>query len=96
MAQRRKRATVLRGKSPARTKPRKPSKPGRRKAAKRTAARPMARKRLAKAKSKRSGTKKLARKHVGVVKEPTVETGIVDVTEEPAAGPMDLPPAAIL
>jgi hypothetical protein len=99
MAQQRKRATVRRSKSTARTKARKPSKAARRKGAKPTAAKPMPRKRLAKAKPGRSGTKKLARKKMGAMKglsATAVETGIVDVTEEPVASPADAPPAAIL
>jgi len=99
MAQQRKRAPGRRGESKARTKLRKASKPARRKAAKSTAAKPMPRKRLAKPKPKRAGTKKLARKNVGAIKGPSttaIETGIVDVTEELVAAPTDVPPAAIL
>jgi hypothetical protein len=98
MAQR-KRATVRRGKSTVRSKARKASKPARRKAAKPTAAKPMPRKRLAKAKPKPAGTKQLARKNAGAMKAPSttaVETGVVDVTEEPVRGATDVPPAAIL
>lgn len=91
MAQRKKRATVRRGKSAARGKARKASKSARGKAAKRTAAKPMPRKRLAKARPKRTVAKKLARKKVRPMTppgSPAVETVIVDVIEEPVPGVM--------
>ena len=87
MAQRKKRPTVRKGKSTARRKARKPSKSARGRPAKRTVARAIPRKRLAKAKLKR-GAKK-ARKRVRAVKPPStpaVETVVVDVIEEPVPG----------
>jgi hypothetical protein len=87
MAQRKKRPTVRKGKSTARRKARKPSKSAQGRSAKRTVARAIPRKRLAKAKLKR-GAKK-ARRRVKVVKAPStpaVETVVVDVVEEPVPG----------
>ena len=87
MAQRKKRPAVRKGKSITRRKARKPSKSARGRPAKRTVARAIPRKRLAKAKLKR-GAKK-ARKRVRAVKPPStpaVETVVVDVIEEPVPG----------
>ena len=87
MAQRKKRPTVRKGKSTTRRIARKPSKSARGRPAKRTIARAVPRKHLAKAKLKR-GAKK-ARKRVRAVKPPTtpvVETVVVDVVEEPVPG----------
>lgn len=88
MAQRKKRQTVRKGKSIARRKARKPSKPARGRPAKRTVAKAIPRKRLAKARPKRVEAKK-ARKKVRAVKPPTtpvVETVVVDLIEEPVPG----------
>jgi hypothetical protein len=88
MAQRKKRATVRKGRSTARRKARKPSKSARGRQAKRTVARATPKKHLAKAKVKR-GAKKVARKKVRAVKPPStpaVETVVVDVVEEPLLG----------
>ena len=87
MAQRKKRPTARKAKPTARRKARKPSKSARGRPAKRTVARAIPRKHLAKAKLKR-GAKK-ARKRVRAVKPPTtpvVETVLVDVIEEPVPG----------
>ena len=87
MAQRKKRLTVRKGKSTARRKARKPSRSAPGRPAKRTVARAIPRKRLAKANLKR-GAKK-ARKRVRAVKPPStpaVETVVVDVIEEPVPG----------
>ena len=87
MAQRKKRSAVRKGKSIARRKARKPSKSARGIPAKRTVARAIPRKRLAKANVKR-GAKK-ARKRVRAVKPPStpaVETVVVAVIEEPVPG----------
>ena len=87
MAQRKKRPTARKAKPTARRKARKPSKSARGRPAKRTIARAIPRKYLAKAKLKR-GVKK-ARKKVRAMKPPTtpvVETVFVDVIEEPLPG----------
>ena len=87
MAHRKKRPTARKGKSIAPRKAHKPSKSARSRSAKRTVARAIPRKRLAKAKLKR-GAKK-ARKRVRAVKPPStpaVETVVVDVIEEPVPG----------
>ena len=89
MAQRKKRATARRGKSEGRGKARKTSNSARGKAAKRTIARSKPRKSLAKAKPTRAGAKKVTRSKARPMKPPStpaVETGIVDVIEEPASG----------
>ena len=87
MAQRKKRPTARKAKPTARRKARKPSKSARGRPAKRTIARAIPRKHLAKAKLKR-GAKK-ARKRVRAVKPPStpaVATVVVDVIEEPVPG----------
>jgi hypothetical protein len=88
MAQRKKRATARRGKSAARGKARKTSKSARGRAAKGTVATSKQRKSLANAKPKRAKAKKVAgrRKPMKPPSTPAVETGIVDVIEEPASG----------
>ena len=88
MAQRKKRPTARRGKSAARGKARKTSKSARGRAAKRIVATSKQRKSLAKAKPKRAKAKKVAgrRKPMKPPSTPAVETGIVDVIEEPASG----------
>jgi hypothetical protein len=89
MAQRKKRAAVRKGKSTPRGKTRKASKSARAKAAKRTIAKAMPRKRSAKAKPKLVGAKKVARKKGRSVKPPSspaVETLTVDIIEEPVPG----------
>ena len=89
MAQRKKRATVRKGKSTARGRTRKASKSARAKAVKRTVAKPTPRKLSAKAKPKLVGAKKVARKKRRSMKPPSspaVETLTVDVIEEPAPG----------
>ena len=89
MAQRKKQATVRKGKSTAHGKTRKASKSARGKAANQTVAKPTQKKRLAKPKSKRAGAKKVARKKVRSMKPPStpaVETVVVDVIEEPVPG----------
>jgi hypothetical protein len=89
MAQRKKRPTVRKGRPTTRRKARKSSMSARGRPAKRSVARAMPRKRLAKAKSKRGGAKKVARKKVRAMKPsstPAVETVVVDVVEEPLPG----------
>jgi hypothetical protein len=90
MAQRKKRPTSRRGKSAARGKARKTSKSARGRAAKRIVATSKQRKSLAKAKPKRAKAKKVVgrRKPMKPPSTPAVETGIVDVIEEPASGAM--------
>jgi hypothetical protein len=85
MAKRKKRGTARKGKSTARGKLRKASKPTRRKSPKQTVAKATPKKRL----PKRAGAKKVARKKVRPTKPPTapvVETVITDVFEEPVPG----------
>src|SRR5450830_1093529 len=79
MAQRKKQTAARRRKAVTRGKVRKPAKSVRGKAAKRSSAKAMPRKRVTKAKSKRAVAKKLV---------PTVETVIVDMIEEPLPGVM--------
>jgi hypothetical protein len=89
MAQRKKRATVRKGKSTARGRTRKASKSARAKAVKRTVAKPTPRKLSAKAKPKLVGAKKVARKKGRSMKPPSspaVETLTVDVIEKPVPG----------
>ena len=89
MAQRKKRATLRKRKSTARSQGGKTRKPTRGKAAKRTVAKSKPAKRLAKARPKRPVAKKVARKRARVVKPPstsTVESVTVDVIEEAAPG----------
>ena len=79
MAQRKKQTAARRRTAAPRGKARKPAKSVRGKAAKRTSAKAMPRKRVTKAKSKRAVAKKVV---------PTVETVIVDMIEEPLPGVM--------
>jgi hypothetical protein len=87
MAQPKKRGTLGKRKSTARSQGGKTRKPTRGKAAKRTAAKSKPGKRLAKAMPNRTGAKQVARKRARVVKPPstsTVESVTVDVIEEAA------------
>src|ERR1700719_1148545 len=88
MAQRKKRPTTRRGKSTAPGKARKTSKSARGRAAKRIVAKSKQRKSWAKAKPKRAKAKNVAgrRKPIKLPNAPAVETGIVDVIEEPVSG----------
>jgi hypothetical protein len=89
MAQRKKRATLRKGKSTARSQGAKTRKATRGKAVKPTAAKSKPGKRLAKTMPKRTGAKKVARKRARPVKPPstsTVESVTVDVIEEAAPG----------
>lgn len=88
MAQRKKRATLGKRKSTARSQSGKTRKPARGKPAKRTVAKSKPRKRLAKARPKRAAAKKAASKMRQVKRpsSPTVETITVDVIEEPVPG----------
>ena len=89
MAQRKKRATLGKRKSTARSQGGKTRKPTRGKAAKPTAAKSKPGKRLAKTMPERTGAKKRARKRARPVKPPstsTVETVSVDTIEEAAPG----------
>jgi hypothetical protein len=88
MAQRKKRATLRKRKSTARSQGGKTRKPTRDKAAKRTVAKSKPRKRLAKTMPKRTVAKKVAPKRARPVPPSvsTVETVTVDVIEEAAPG----------
>ena len=89
MAQRKKRATLGKRKSTARSQGGKTRKPTRGKAVKPTAAKSKPRKRLAKTMPKRTGAKKRARKRARPAKPPStspVETVSVDTIEEAAPG----------
>ena len=89
MAQRKKRATLRKRKSTARSQGGKTRKLTRGKAAKRTVAKSKPAKRLAKARPKRPVAKNVARKRARPVNPPsasTVETVTVDVIEEAAPG----------
>ena len=89
MAQPKKRGTLGKRKSTARSQGGKTRKPTRGKAAKRTAAKSKPRKRLAKAMPVRRAAKQVGRKRKRSVKPPstsTVETVTVDVIEETAPG----------
>ena len=89
MAQRKKRATLRKRKSAARSQGRKTSKPARGKAAKRTAAESKSRKRLVKARPKGAAAKHVGRKRKRPATPPTtsaVETITTDVIEDAAPG----------
>jgi hypothetical protein len=89
MAQPKKRATLRKRKSTARSQGGKTREPTQGKAAKRTATKSKTRKGLAKARPNRTGAKKVSRKRARPLKPPstsTVETVTVDVIEEPAPG----------
>ena len=89
MAQPKKRGTLGKRKSTARSQGGKTREPTRGKAAKRTATKSKTRKGLAKARPNRTRAKQVARKRARVVKPPsisTVKTVTVDVIEEAAPG----------
>ena len=83
MAKRKKQTTSRRNRPVVRGKSRKASRPARGKA-KRSVAKPMSKKRLAK--PKRTRVKKVSRKKVRPQGIPVLETTIIDVIEEPVPG----------
>ena len=89
MARQKKRTAIRRRRSAVRGKSRETSRSARGKTAKRSAAKPMPKKRLTKAKPRRARAKKALRKNVQPMQSeriPVRESVIVDVIEQPVPG----------